>query len=122
MGSPDFSLPALRALADVYKVVGVVTQPDRAAGRGRELKPPPVKLLAQELKIPVIQPEKLRQPEAMEQLRTLESRFDRRGGIWANSQERCFVFAAFRQSQRSCLVATALARRGADQCRDPAWR
>lgn len=69
MGSPDFSLPALRALADVYKVVGVVTQPDRAAGRGRELKPPPVKLLAQELKIPVIQPEKLRQPEAMEQLR-----------------------------------------------------
>jgi methionyl-tRNA formyltransferase len=69
MGSPDFSLPALRALADAYKVVGVVTQPDRASGRGRELKPPPVKLLAQELDIPVIQPEKLRQPEAMEQLR-----------------------------------------------------
>jgi methionyl-tRNA formyltransferase len=69
MGSPDFSLPTLRALADVYEVVGVVTQPDRAAGRGRELKLPPVKLLAQELKIPVIQPEKLRQPEAMEQLR-----------------------------------------------------
>ena len=69
MGSPDFSLPTLRALADVYEVVGVVTQPDRASGRGRELKPPPVKLLAQELKIPVIQPEKLRQPEAMEQLR-----------------------------------------------------
>jgi len=69
MGSPDFSLPTLRALADVYEVVGVVTQPDRASGRGRELTPPPVKLLAQELKIPVIQPEKLRQPEAMEQLR-----------------------------------------------------
>jgi len=69
MGSPDFSLPTLRTLADAYDVVGVVTQPDRASGRGRELKPPPVKLLAQELKIPVIQPEKLRQPEAMEQLR-----------------------------------------------------
>ncbi len=68
-GSPDFSLPSLRALSDHYELVGVVTQPDRASGRGRELKPPPVKLLAQELKIPFIQPEKLKQPEAMEQLR-----------------------------------------------------
>ena len=68
MGSPDFSLPTLRALADTYTVVGVVTQPDRASGRGRELKAPPVKTLASELGIPVMQPEKLRQPEAMEQL------------------------------------------------------
>ncbi len=69
MGSPDFALPTLRALAEHYDVVGVVTQPDRASGRGRELKPPPVKLLAQELDIPITQPEKLRQPEALEQLR-----------------------------------------------------
>ena len=69
MGSPDFSLPTLRALTNAYKVVGVVTQPDRASGRGRELKSPPVKSLAQELNIPTIQPEKLRQPEAVEQLR-----------------------------------------------------
>jgi methionyl-tRNA formyltransferase len=69
MGSPDFALPILRALADAYDVVGVVTQPDRASGRGREVKPPPVKMLAQELKLPAIQPEKLRQPEATEQLR-----------------------------------------------------
>jgi len=69
MGSPDFALPALKALAHHYEVVGVVTQPDRASGRGRELKPPPVKLLAQNLGIPILQPEKLRQPEAMEQLR-----------------------------------------------------
>lgn len=69
MGSPDFSLPTLRQLAQIYQVVGVVTQPDRASGRGRELKAPPVKLLAQELNIPVIQPQKLREPEAMQQLR-----------------------------------------------------
>ena len=69
MGSPDFALSTLRALAGAYDVVGVVTQPDRASGRGRELKPPPVKVLAQELNIPIIQPEKLKQPEAMEQLR-----------------------------------------------------
>jgi methionyl-tRNA formyltransferase len=69
MGSPDFALSTLRVLYANYPVVGVVTQPDRAAGRGRELKPPPVKSLASELGIPVIQPENLRQPEAMEQLR-----------------------------------------------------
>jgi len=69
MGSPDFALSTLRALHENYPVVGVVTQPDRAAGRGRELKPPPVKTLALELGIPVIQPEKLREPEALEQLR-----------------------------------------------------
>jgi methionyl-tRNA formyltransferase len=69
MGSPDFALPILSALAKKYQVVGVITQPDRASGRGRELKPPPVKALALELNIPVMQPEKLRAPEAMEQLR-----------------------------------------------------
>lgn len=69
MGSPEFALPPLRLLASRYDVVGVVTQPDREAGRGRELKPPPVKLLALELGIPVMQPEKLRRPEALEELR-----------------------------------------------------
>jgi methionyl-tRNA formyltransferase len=68
MGSPDFSLPSLRALAKHYEVVGVVTQPDRASGRGRGIKMPPVKTLAQELHLPIMQPEKLRAPEAMSQL------------------------------------------------------
>jgi methionyl-tRNA formyltransferase len=68
MGSPDFALPSLSSLAKTHPVVGVVTQPDRASGRGRELKPPPVKTLARELGIPVMQPEKLRAPEYMAQL------------------------------------------------------
>src|SRR5512139_2910075 len=68
MGSPDFSLPTLRALAEQYPIAGVVTQPDRPAGRGRTLTPPPVKQLAVELGLPIIQPRRLRQPEAMEQL------------------------------------------------------
>jgi methionyl-tRNA formyltransferase len=70
MGSPDFALSSLSALnnAQMYQVVGVVTQPDRASGRGRELKSPPVKALALELNIPVLQPEKLRAPESMTQL------------------------------------------------------
>ncbi len=69
MGSPEFSLPSLRALAANYQVVGVVTQPDRPAGRGRQLTPPPVKLLAMELGLPIIQPRRLREPEAIQQLR-----------------------------------------------------
>ncbi len=65
MGSPDFAVPSLRALAANYPVIGVVTQPDKPAGRGRELKPPPVKTLALKLGLPVLQPARLRQPEAM---------------------------------------------------------
>jgi methionyl-tRNA formyltransferase len=68
MGSPDFAVPALRALAGAYPVVGVVTQPDRPSGRGMTLSPPPVKVAAQELGIEVFQPEKLRTPEALAQL------------------------------------------------------
>lgn len=67
MGSPDFALPSLLALAGAYDVVGVVTQPDRASGRGRELKSPPLKSLALNLNLPIIQPEKLR--DGMAQLR-----------------------------------------------------
>lgn len=70
MGSPDFSVSTLRALADAgYDIVGVVSQPDRPAGRGNKLTPPPVKVAADELGLATIQPQKLRQPEAMEQLR-----------------------------------------------------
>jgi methionyl-tRNA formyltransferase len=69
MGSPDFAVPTLRVLAAHYEVVGVITQPDRESGRGHALKSPPIKTLADELGLNVIQPEKLRAPEAMNQLR-----------------------------------------------------
>jgi len=68
MGSPEFALPTLRALAERYPIAGVVTQPDRPAGRGRTLTPPPVKQLALELGLPFIQPDRLRKSEAMDQL------------------------------------------------------
>lgn len=68
MGSPEFAVPSLEALARSYSIVGVVTQPDRPAGRGRSLTPPPVKILANQLGLPIIQPNRLREPEAMQQL------------------------------------------------------
>jgi len=59
-GTPDFAVPALRALAaGGHTIAGVFTQPDRPAGRGRRLTPPPVKRAAQALDLPVYQPERL---------------------------------------------------------------
>jgi len=68
MGSPDFAVPSLRSLYGSMGVQAVVTQPDRPAGRGRALSPPPVKVEALSLGIPVIQPEKLSHPDAVGQL------------------------------------------------------
>jgi methionyl-tRNA formyltransferase len=68
MGSPEFAAVTLGRLARHYPVAGVVTQPDRPAGRGRALTPPPVKALAGSLGIEVIQPARLREPEAHERL------------------------------------------------------
>ena len=70
MGTPEFAVPVLKALADVYQVVGVVTQPDQPAGRGQRLTPPPVKQVAVERGLPLSQPQSLRTPEALAQLAT----------------------------------------------------
>lgn len=69
MGSPSFAVPALEALARHYPVVGVVTQPDRPAGRGSHLRPPAVKVAAEAIGLPVFQPEKVALPNALERLR-----------------------------------------------------
>lgn len=69
MGSPEFALPTLKALAENYAVVGVVTQPDRPAGRGRTLTPPAVKTLAEQLELPLMQPRRLSKDKAMQQLK-----------------------------------------------------
>jgi methionyl-tRNA formyltransferase len=73
-GTPDFATPPLRALiGEGFDVVGVVTQPDRAVGRSRStLVPPPVKMVALEEELPVLQPTKMRDPALLEQLRALE--------------------------------------------------
>ena len=69
MGSPDFALPTLEALDKAFEVVGVVTQPDRPSGRGQKMAAPDVKILAEKLGLPIIQPLRLKEPEAMAQLR-----------------------------------------------------
>src|SRR3990172_506580 len=71
--TPDFAVPSLRALlGEGHDVVGVVTRPDRPAGRGRGLRPAPVKVHATEEFLPVLQPERPRGDDFVAQLRALE--------------------------------------------------
>lgn len=73
MGTPEFAVPSLRALvAGGYNVVGVVTAPDKPAGRGQKLHPSDVKVAALELGLPVLQPEKLRAPEFVAAMEALQ--------------------------------------------------
>lgn len=73
MGTPDFSVPVLRrVIEDGYKVVGVVTQPDRPVGRKKVLTPPPVKVEALKYGIPVFQPEKIREPGELDKILALK--------------------------------------------------
>lgn len=92
MGTPDFSVPTLAALLrDGYELAAVVTQPDRPAGRGRRLEPSPVKALALQHGLPVLQPPSLKVPEAMAQL--------------AEVQPDLIVVAAYGQILRPAVLA-----------------
>jgi len=74
MGTPEFAVPSLKVIADDgrYDIVGVITQPDRPAGRGKKLTACPVKQLALERGLPVYQFERIRRPEGVAQLKALE--------------------------------------------------
>ena len=91
MGTPEFAVPGLRALIETQQVVGVVTQPDRPAGRGNRLRPSPVKVAAEMAGIPVYQPKSLRREEAVETI-----------GVW---QPNIIVVAAFGQILRPNVLA-----------------
>ncbi len=90
MGTPQFAVPVLSALAERYEVVGVITQPDRPAGRGRSLTISPVKESALALGLPLFQPPTLRTPEAVECL--------------AESRPEVIVVAAFGQILRPAVL------------------
>ncbi|MDH4209522.1 MAG: methionyl-tRNA formyltransferase, partial [Anaerolineae bacterium] len=74
MGTPPFAVPSLRALAEHHDVVGVVTQPDRPARRGRKVTSSAVNKAAESLGLRILQPVSLRQEEAVAQLRELKPR------------------------------------------------
>ena len=90
MGTPDFAVPCLQKLIETQTVVGVVTQPDRPAGRGQQLHPSPIKVVAEAAGIPVYQPDSLRRPEQTALIRE-----------W---QPEAIVVAAFGQILRQHLL------------------
>ncbi len=74
MGTPDFAVESLKALVEhKYNVVGVVTMPDKPAGRGHKIQFSPVKIFALENNLPVLQPEKLKDDQFLNQLRELKA-------------------------------------------------
>ena len=74
MGTPDFSVPALKALVEAgHQGIAVVTQPDKPKGRGKEVQMTPVKIQAMEYGIPVYQPAKVREASFVEVLKGLEA-------------------------------------------------
>jgi len=74
MGTPQFAVPTLAALVAVgHQVCAVYTQPDRPAGRGQQLALSPVKQAALALELPIFQPERIRRPEIVEELRAFQA-------------------------------------------------
>lgn len=74
LGTPEFAKTSLEAIHHSHhEVVGVVTVADKASGRGQKVNQSPVKVFAAENNIPVFQPEKLRNPEFLEELRKLDA-------------------------------------------------
>ncbi|HJX72277.1 MAG TPA: methionyl-tRNA formyltransferase [Bacteroidales bacterium] len=73
MGTPEFAVPSFKKIMQYHSVIGVVTQPDRAKGRGLKVTFSPVKGMALDFGIPILQPEKLSDGIFLNQLRTLEA-------------------------------------------------
>lgn len=74
MGTPDFALPSLRIIHEAgYGIAAVITAPDKPAGRGLNLKQSPIKKYALEHGLKVLQPEKLKSPEFLEELKALHA-------------------------------------------------
>jgi methionyl-tRNA formyltransferase len=74
MGTPDFAVPALRRLIEEdYRVVAVITAPDKPRGRGQKLQVSPVKRVAQQHSIPVLQPANLKATEFVEELKSYKA-------------------------------------------------
>ncbi len=118
-GTPQFALPALQALLKSrHQVVGVLTQPDRPAGRGQQMRASPVKLLALDAQLPLAQPPTLKTPESRAELTQWAAGCSRRGGLWPHPAAASAGAASPRLREHSWFAAAALARRCADSACD----
>jgi methionyl-tRNA formyltransferase len=75
MGTPYFAIPCLKLLSEHHEIVGVVTTPDKPAGRGKKLAASPIKVYAEEYGFPVLQPDKFKDEGFLSQLKALNADF-----------------------------------------------
>ena len=73
MGTPEFAVSCLKILYETQEIICVVTQPDRPKGRGQKLQPSPVKVFAQEKNLPILQPQKIKTPESVAELKKFQA-------------------------------------------------
>lgn len=119
MGTPDFSVAPLKALIEAgHTVTAVVTQPDKQKGRGKEVSMTPVKECALSYGIPVLQPVKIKAPEAVEELRKYEADIFVVVAFGQLLSERNFKYAEIRMHQSSCFPASEIPWRGTDPVGD----
>ena len=96
MGTPDFAVPALKALANSeHEVCAVFTQPDKPRGRKMIMTPPDVKVCAEKLNIPVYQPETFKDGKPLEIINKYNVNF----AIWRNNN----IKSPFVRESLSCL-------------------
>ncbi len=109
MGTPQFALPSLEAiLAAGEEVAAVVTQPDRPRGRGQVVTASPVKELALAWNLPVLQPQRLKDPELISRLKALAPEIDHCGGLRPDSPPRDSGLAVSGRPQCPCVAAAPL--------------
>ena len=98
MGTPDFAVASLQAICQAgHEVVGVVTVPDRPTGRGLKMTASPVKQYALEHSLPLLQPEKLRDPDFQKSLR----QWDPLQPIAADDQQKNDLFLGILRRKRA---------------------
>ncbi len=105
MGTPDFAVGTLRSLAEAgHEITLVVSQPDKPKGRGHAMVPTPVKVVAEELGIPVFQPVKIR--EATDVLEKTEADVMCGGCFWTDDSSVHSSYEKIRVYQCACLSAS----------------
>ena len=120
MGTAELSCASLEMLARDrrFSVAAVVTQPDKPKGRDLKLQPSPVKLLAEKLQLPVLQPAKARDEQFIGRIARIETGFDRRRRLRPDFAAGNFGFAAVRLLERPHLAPAQISRRRADPVGD----
>lgn len=115
MGTPDFSVGTLEALVEAgYEITGVVTQPDKPKGRGKQMMPTPVKEAAEKHGLPVYQPRRVRDAEAIEEIRKMEPDVIVVVAFGQVIPKEILDMPKYGWHQRSCLPASGLPRSSAD--------